>query len=66
MEEQLIEIEYDKELVEKFKNGFSEDGIGNSEDIQDKFQELPFEDINDPAEVYIIENDEEEYDDKDY
>lgn len=66
MEEQLIEIEYDEELVEKFKNGFNEDGIGSADEIQDKVQELPFEDINDPAEVYIIENDEEEYDDKDY
>ena len=66
MEDQIIEVEYDKDLVEKYKENYimEEDGIGADEaepfDIQTKVNEVPFEEMNEEGEVIIeevIEND---------
>ena len=66
MEDQIIEVEYDKDLVEKYKENYimEEDGIGADEaepfDTQTKVNEVPFEEMNEEGEVIIeevIEND---------
>lgn len=66
MEDQIIEVEYDKDLVEKYKKNYimEEDGIGADEaepfDTQTKVNEVPFEEMNEEGEVIIeevIEND---------
>ena len=66
MEKQIIEVEYDKDLVEKYKENYimEEDGIGADEaepfDTQTKVNEVPFEEMNEEGEVIIeevVEND---------
>ena len=68
MEDQIIEVEYDKDLVEKYKENYimEEEGIGADEtepfDTQTKVNEVPFEEMNEEGEVIIeevVENDKE-------
>ena len=68
MEEQIIEVEYDKDLVEKYKENYimEEEGIGADEaepfDLQTTVNEDPFEEMNEEGEVIIeevVENDKE-------
>lgn len=68
MEKQIIEVEYDKDLVEKYKENYimEEEGIGADEaepfDIQTNVNEIPFEEMNEEGEVIIeevVENDKE-------
>ena len=68
MEKQTIEVEYNKDLVEKYKENYimEEDGIGANEaepfDTQSKVSEAPFEDMIEVGEVIIeevVENDKE-------
>ena len=68
MEEQIIEVEYDKDLVEKYKENYimEEEGIGADEaepfDTQTKINEVPFEEMNEEGEVIlegVVENDKE-------
>ena len=68
MEKQIIEVEYDKNLVEKYKENYimEEEGIGADEaepfDTQTKVNEIPFEEMNEEGEVIIeevVENDKE-------
>lgn len=68
MEKQIIEVEYDKDLVEKYKENYimEEEGIGADEtepfDTQTKINEVPFEEMNEEGEVIIeevVENDKE-------
>ena len=67
--EQVIEVEYDKDLVEEYKNNYimEEDGIGDvgSEPygIQTTFNESSFEEMNEDGEVIleeVIEDDKNE------
>lgn len=66
MEEQIIEVEYNKDLVEEYKNNYimETEGIGAGEtevyDTQTKVNEVPFEDMIEEGEVIIegvVEND---------
>ena len=66
MEEQIIEVEYDKDLVEKYKENYimEEEGIGADEgepfDIQTTVNEDSFEEMNEEGEVIleeVVEND---------
>ena len=66
MEKQIIEVEYDKDLVEKYKENYimEEEGIGADEtepfDTQTKINEVPFEEMNEEGEVIleeVVEND---------
>lgn len=67
MEEQIIEVDYDKDLVEKYKNEYimEEEGTGAFEDAepsdtQTNVNEVSFEDMNEEGEVIIeevVEND---------
>ena len=66
MEKQIIEVEYDKDLVKKYKENYimEEEGIGADEaepfDIQTNVNEIPFEEMNEEGEVIIeevVEND---------
>ena len=66
MEEQIIEVEYDKDLVEKYKENYimEEEGTGDIEsepfDLQTTVNEDPFEEMNEDGEVIlegVIEND---------
>ena len=66
MEEQIIEVEYDKDLVEKYKQEYimEEEGTGDIEsepsDLQTTFNEDTFEEMNDEGEVIleeVVEND---------
>ena len=68
MEKQIIEVEYDKDLVEKYKKNYimEEEGIGADEtepfDTQTKINEVPFEEMNEEGEVIlegVVENDKE-------
>ena len=68
MEEQIIEVEYDKDLVEKYKENYimEEEGIGADEaepfDLQNTVNEDSFEEMNEEGEVIIeevVENDKE-------
>ena len=68
MEKQTMEVEYNKDLVEKYKENYimEEDGIGANEaepfDTQSKVSEAPFEDMIEVGEVIIeevVENDKE-------
>ena len=68
MEKQIIEVEYDKDLVEKYKENYimEEDGIGADEaepfDLQTTVNEDSFEEMNEEGEVIIeevVENDKE-------
>ena len=66
MEKQIIEVEYDKDLVEKYKENYimEEEGIGADEaepfDLQTTVNEDPFEEMNEEGEVIleeVVEND---------
>lgn len=66
MEEQIIEVEYDKDLVEKYKENYimEEEGIGADEaepfDTQTTVNENSFEEMNEEGEVIleeVVEND---------
>lgn len=66
MEEQIIEVEYDKDLVEKYKENYimEEEGTGDIEsepfDLQTKINEDSFEEMNEEGEVIleeVVEND---------
>ena len=68
MEKQSIEAEYDKDLVEKYKEIYimEEEGIGADEaepfDLQNTVNEDSFEEMNEEGEVIIeevVENDKE-------
>ena len=68
MEKQIIEVEYDKDLVEKYKENYimEEEGIGANEaepfDTQTNVNEISFEEMNEEGEVIIeevVENDKE-------
>ena len=68
MEKQIIEVEYDKDLVEKYKENYimEEEGIGADEaepfDLQTTVNEVPFEEMNEEGEVIleeVVENDKE-------
>lgn len=62
-EEQIIEVEYDSDLVEEYKQNYimEEEGIGAFDDaepydIQNNFNEnLSFSDINEEGEVFVEE-----------
>ena len=64
---QVIEVDYDKELVEKYKKNYimEEDGTGDELDvepfdIQNNFNEVPFEKMIEDGEVIVeevVEND---------
>lgn len=69
MEDQIIEVDYDKKLVEKYKKNYimEEDGIGADEaepfDTQTNVNEIPFEEMNEEGEVIleeVVENDKNE------
>ena len=66
MEEQIIEVEYDKDLVEKYKENYimEEEGTGDIEaepfDLQTTVNEDSFEEMNEEGEVIleeVVEND---------
>ena len=66
MEKLIIEVEYDKDLVEKYKENYimEEEGIGADEaepfDTQTKINEVPFEEMIEEGEVIlegVVEND---------
>ena len=68
MEKQIIEVDYDKDLVEKYKENYimEEEGIGADEtepfDLQTTVNEDSFEEMNEEGEVIIeevVENDKE-------
>ena len=68
MEKQIIEVDYDKDLVEKYKENYimEEEGIGADKaepfDTQTKVNEVPFEEMNEEGEVIlegVVENDKE-------
>ena len=68
MEKQIIEVEYDKDLVGKYKENYimEEEGIGADEaepfDTQTKINEVPFEEMIEEGEVIlegVVENDKE-------
>ena len=58
---QVIEVEYDKNLVEEYKKNYimEEEGIGTDEvepyDTQDKVNEVPFEEMIEDGEVIVEE-----------
>ena len=69
MEKQIIEVDYDKDLVEKYKENYimEEEGIGADEaepfDTQTKVNEVPFEEMIEEGEVIleeVVENDKNE------
>lgn len=60
MEDQIIEVEYNKDLVEEYKNNYimEKEGIGAEEigevyDTQTTINEVPFEEMNEEGEVVI-------------
>lgn len=62
MKEQIIEVDYDKELVEKYKKEYimEEEGTGSFEDVepsdtQNNVNEASFEDMNEEGEVILEE-----------
>ena len=66
MKDQIIEVDYDKDLVEKYKKNYimEEEGTGDIEsepfDLQTTVNEDPFEEMNEDGEVIlegVIEND---------
>lgn len=69
MEEQIIEVDYDKDLVEKYKQEYimEEEGTGAEEaepsDLQSKTNEIPFEEMIDEGEVIIEEVEENDKED---
>lgn len=61
-EEQIIEVDYNKDLVEKYKNEYimEEEGIGadpdaEPSDTQTNLNEVPLKDMFDEGEVIIEE-----------
>ena len=62
MMEQIIEVDYNEDLVEDYKNNYimEEEGIGADEaepyDTQENINEVPFEFMIEPGEA-VIEND---------
>ena len=65
MEEQIIEVDYDKKLVDTYKENYimEEEGIGDTlesepYDTQSTFNEVPFEEMNEEGEVIIEEAEE--------
>lgn len=62
MMEQIIEVDYNEDLVEDYKNNYimEEEGIGADEaepyDTQENTNEVPFEFMIEPGEA-VIEND---------
>ena len=68
MKDQMIEVDYDKDLVEKYKKNYimEEEGTGDIEsepfDLQTTVNEDSFEEMNEEGEVIIeevVENDKE-------
>ena len=68
MKDQMIEVDYDKHLVEKYKKNYimEEEGSGDIEsepfDLQTTVNEDSFEEMNEEGEVIIeevVENDKE-------
>ena len=67
MKEQIIEVDYDKDLVEKYKKEYimEEEGTGSFEEVepsdtQNNVNEASFEDMNEEGEVIleeVVEND---------
>lgn len=61
MEKQIIEVEYDKDLVEKYKENYivEEEGTGDIEsepfDLQTTVNEDSFEEMNEEGEVILEE-----------
>ena len=62
MEEQIIEVDYDKDLVEKYKKEYimEEEGTGSFEEVepsdtQNNVNEASFEDMNEEGEVILEE-----------
>ena len=62
MKEQIIEVDYDKGLVEKYKKEYimEEEGTGSFEDVepsdtQNNVNEASFEDMNEEGEVILEE-----------
>lgn len=62
MKEQIIEVDYDKDLVEKYKKEYimEEEGTGSFEDVepsdtQNNVNEASFEDMNEEGEVILEE-----------
>ena len=62
MEDQIIEVEYDKDLVEKYKENYimEEEGTGSFEEVepsdtQNNVNEASFEDMNEEGEVILEE-----------
>lgn len=61
MEEQIIEVEYNKDLVEEYKNNYimEEEGVGDLDaepyDTQTTFNTDTFEEMNEEGEVVIEE-----------
>ena len=62
MKEQIIEVDYDKDLVEKYKKEYimEEEGTGSFEDVepsdtQINVNEASFEDMNEEGEVILEE-----------
>ena len=61
MEEQIIEVEYDKDLVEKYKENYimEEEGTGYIEsepfDLQTTVNKDSFEEMNEEGEVILEE-----------
>ena len=59
MEKQIIEVEYDKDLVEKYKENYimEEEGTGDIEsepfDLQNTVNEDSFEEMNEEGEVIL-------------
>lgn len=60
MEEQIIEVEYNKDLVEEYKQNYimEEEGIGAEDDIQpydtqEVFNEVPISEMIEEGEVVI-------------
>lgn len=62
MEEQIVEVDYNKELVEEFKNNYimEEEGTGADLEVepyatQENVNEVPFSEMIDEGEVIIEE-----------
>lgn len=61
MTEQIIEVDYDKELVDEYKRNYimEEEGIGSDEaepfDIQTTYNEDTFEEMNEEGEAVMEE-----------
>jgi hypothetical protein len=67
--EQIIEVEYNKDLVEKYKENYimEEEGTGAEDtepyDIQTNVNDVPFEEMNEEGEVIIEEVEEDDKND---